>query len=224
MFRLVRVSLLTLSLAIIAVLCLLSASVYTFSQLTEETLIAEVRFERVSDEHFLAHLRTGDHCEELVLPTYGDQWRIDAQFIKWKYWALLLGLDSQYRLDRFEGRYQSVERQNSATNLAHELAGDNALDLVKVADALGPLNMLIDTTYGSSTYQDIDTSVVYAVYKSPTGIFTRARAEPEELAGGEALAIEINRGCGGAPSYWQRFTQWADAGVVAVFGGPKDAS
>lgn len=216
MFRLVKVSIATLVLGIAVIVCLLSASVYTFSQLTEETLIAEVQFEQVGEAHYLAHLRTGDRCEERVLTTYGDQWRIDAQFVKWKYWALLLGLDSQYRLDRFEGRYQSVEQQNEDANLAHDLRADNTLDLVELAESLGPLNMLVDASYGSSTYQDIDTSLVHAVYKTPTGIFTRPRPERPAQPGADALAIEINRGCGGEPGPWQRFTQWADAHVVAA--------
>lgn len=216
MFRLIRVSIVTLVLGIAAIVCLLSASVYTFSQLTEETLIAQVRFERVREAHYLAHLRTGDRCDERILTTYGDQWRIDAQFVKWKYWALLLGLDSQYRLDRFEGRYQSVERQNAETNLAHELAADNAIDLVTFAESLGPVNMLVDASYGSSTYQDIDMTVVYAVYKTPTGIFTRPRPPRPAQTESEALAIEIDRGCGAEPSAWQRFAQWADSRVVTA--------
>ena len=94
-------------------------------------------------------------------PVYGDQWRVDAEFLKWKYWALLLGLDSQYRLDRLEGRYRSVVDQNSQPKLAHDLRDETAVDVVSLAEGLGRWNFLIDASYGSSTYQDIDPANVY---------------------------------------------------------------
>ena len=109
---------------------LLMATIYTYDRLTGETLIAELRFDATSDRQYVAHLRTGDRCEDRTFPLYGDQWRIDAEFLKWKYWALLLGLDSQYRLDRLEGRYRSVADQNSQRNVAHALSERTAVDVV----------------------------------------------------------------------------------------------
>ena len=40
---------------------------------------------------------------------HGDEWRIDARVLKWKPWANVLGLDTQYRLDRLSGRYESTQ-------------------------------------------------------------------------------------------------------------------
>ena len=107
---------------------LLMATIYTYDRLTGETLIAELRFDATGDRQYVAHLRTGDRCEDRAFPLYGDQWRIDAEFLKWKYWALLLGLDSQYRLDRLEGRYRAVADQNSQHNVAHALSERTAVD------------------------------------------------------------------------------------------------
>jgi hypothetical protein len=203
-------------LAALAVM-LLSASIYTFHQLTDETLIAELRFDQTGERQYLAHLRTGDGCEERVLPVLGDQWRVDAEFLKWKYWALLFGLDSQYRLDRLEGRYRSTSEQNSAPNIAHDLAGGTALDVVSVAGALGSWNFLIDATYGSSTYEDIDTASVYNVYRTQTGIITRA-APRTAVVPGEALSVEVKRACGTEAPLWERVTTWADDRVVGALG------
>jgi len=61
---------------------LLSASVYTYHALTGETLIAELRFDQTGERAYLAHLRTGDRCEERALPVFGDQWHVDAEFLK----------------------------------------------------------------------------------------------------------------------------------------------
>jgi hypothetical protein len=207
--------LLVVMLGAIAVL-LLAANVYTYHRLTAETLIAELRFEPTGDRRYLAYLKTGDRCRERVFPVLGEQWRVDAEFVKWRYWALLLGLDSDYRLDRLEGRYRSAAEQNTAPNIAHDLGGGTALDVVEIARALGPLNFLLDATYGTSTYQDIDPDRVYRVYRTSTGIITRSEPRPAELPRGAALSVDVSAACGGKPSTLQTVATWLDARVVTM--------
>jgi hypothetical protein len=216
MRRIFKTSVLALCIGVLLFIVLLGASIHTYNTLTEETLIAQVRFERTGAQEFLAYLRTGDLCSEQELPVLGDQWRIDAQFLKWKYWALLLGLDSQYRLERFEGRYSSIDDQNRKPTLAHSLGEPTAVDVVSVARSLGDLNFLIDTTYGSSTYQVIDTERIHEVYKTPTGIFTRSVPRPTDATAGKPLSVEISAGCGAAPGVWQRVTDWTDSTARAA--------
>jgi len=194
---------------------LLTASLYTYDRLTAETLIAELRFDATGERQYVAHLRTGDRCDERTFPVYGDQWRVDAEFLKWKYWALLLGLDSQYRLERLEGRYRSVEEQNSQRNVAHALSDRTAVDLVALAESLGSWNFLLDATYGSSTYQDIDVDDVYRVYRTTTGIITRHEPRPAQSEQGGPFNVAIDGACGD-PSRWQRFAEWADDNVVTA--------
>lgn len=209
MRKLIRYLVFTAVLATGVALMLLSASVYTFFTLTDETLIAEVRFEQVAQQRYRAYLSTGDFCEEAVYGIAGDQWRIDAEFVKWHYWALLLGLDSQYRLDRFEGRFSDVDIQNARAGQAHSLKPATSLDVVALADSLGRLNFLMDATYGSSTYETIDPGRIYSVYKSPTGIFTRSNAAPVAPAG-DAIEIEIRQACGASPGAWYTVSTWID--------------
>jgi hypothetical protein len=194
---------------------LLTATIYTYDRLTGEMLIAELRFEPTGDRRYTAHLRTGDRCEDRTFPLYGDQWRVDAEFLKWKYWALLLGLDSQYRLDRLEGRYRSVAEQNSQPNVAYALSERTAIDVVTLAESLGSWNFLLDATYGSSTYEDIDVNNVYYVYRTTTGIITRHEPRPVQPAGGAPFNVTIDGVCDD-PSMWQRFTEWTDDNVVAA--------
>jgi hypothetical protein len=215
MRRAFTISLWLVALTAVLVVVLTAATVYTYHRLTAETLIAELRFDHAGERQYVARLRTGDRCDERVFPLFGDQWRIDAEFLKWKYWALLLGLDSQYRLDRLEGRYRSVAEQNSLPNVAHDLAERTAVDLVAVAGSLGAWNFLLDASYGSSTYQDIDVGNVYYVYRTQTGIITRHEPRPGPRPEGEPLAITISGACG-EPSWWRRFTTWADRRALAV--------
>jgi len=194
---------------------LLTATVYTYDRLSAETLIAELRFDATGERQYAATLKTGDGCDERTFPVLGDQWRVDAEFLKWKYWALLFGLDSQYRLDRLEGRYRSAAEQNSQPNVAHDLSERTAVDLVALAESLGSWNFLLDATYGSSTYQDIDVDNVYRVYRTQTGIITRHELRPVQPAGNQPMVVNINGACG-EPSFWQRFTQWTDDNAVAA--------
>jgi hypothetical protein len=215
MRRVVALSLWVIVLLLALAVVLLSATIYTYDRLTAETLIAELRFDRVGPREYVARLRTGDRCAEREFPLMGEQFRVDAEFLKWKYWALLLGLESQYRLDRLEGRYRAVGDQNSEPNLAHDLAERNAVDLAGLAAALGSWNFLLDATYGSSTYEDIDEDRVYSIYRTTTGIITRSVPRPTELRDGESFTIVIDGACT-APSLWQRFTTAADDAVVGA--------
>ena len=203
------------ALSALAVL-LLAANIYTYHRLTAETVIAELRFEPTGDRQYVAYLRTGDRCNERVLPVFGEQWRVDAEFLKWQYWAMLLGLDSQYRLDRLEGRYRSAEDQNAAPKVAHDLGGDTAVDIVTIAHTLGSWNFLLDATYGTSTYEDIDVARVYRVYRTTTGIITRSEPRPADPPRGEALAIDVTAACGAEPSVWRKVTQSTDGMAVAL--------
>jgi hypothetical protein len=214
MRRAFKFSLLVVVLLAALSIVLLTATIYTYDRLTAETLIAELRFDATGERQYVAHLRTGDRCDVRSLPIFGDQWRVDAEFLKWKYWALLLGLDSQYRLDRLEGRYRSVAEQNSQAHVAHALSDRTAVDLVSFAETLGNWNFLLDATYGSSTYQDIDVDNIYYVYRTTTGIITRSEPRPV-LPPGEPFAVIVDGACP-EPSPWQRFTQWTDDGVVAA--------
>ena len=73
-----------------------------------------IEFQRSGEQSYLARLRTGDFCSEEIYAVLGDQWRLDAQFLKWHYWASLVGLKSYYRLERLEGRYRSVADMRTA--------------------------------------------------------------------------------------------------------------
>ena len=91
---------------------LFSASFFAYSNLTDETQIAELSFKQLGEDEYLVNLATGDFCDVRSFVVRGDQWRLDASFLKWKYWASALGLESQYRLDRLEGRFSDINAQN----------------------------------------------------------------------------------------------------------------
>jgi hypothetical protein len=216
MRKFIRISITLAAISVVGFILLLAAAIRSYSALTQETLIAEIEFERVGVQHYRAMLSTGDFCTEQQFDVLGDQWRIDAQFLKWYYWANVLGLDSQYRLERFEGRYRNVAEQNTRNTLSHSLAPPSAIDIASFSGMLGRLNFLVDTTYGSSTYHDIDTSLRYGVYKTPTGLLTRSQIRDTAGVAGDGLTIEVRRACGEPPGLWTRSAGWINRAVDGV--------
>ena len=216
MRKLIKISVFPVALLGFLWLALFSASIYTYASLTSEAVVAELRFEPLADQEYLARLRSGDFCEERNFRVLGDQWRIDAEFLKWKYWALALGLDSQYRLDRLEGRYRAVGQQNTLPTLSHDLKKEAIVDVGGVSESLGLFNFLTDASYGSSTYQDIETDQVFYVYRTQTGLITRSEEKAEPRVVETGLVVEITRACGAEPGYWQRFSVWLNDQFVGT--------
>lgn len=207
----------------VSVLCVsavvLSISIYGYSRLSDETLIAELTFDKLVNDAHIAHLTTVNHCQTVDYhPIYGDQWRIDARFLKWKPWANLMGLDSNYRLDRLEGRYLNIIAQNRGPHQAHDLALENVIDIAKLNDYLGESNTLLDTIYGSSAYHSINVGTRYLVYHSQSGLFARTVARERNVLGQDAPSVEIIKACGAQVGYWQALFN----SISGVVGGAID--
>lgn len=207
MRQLTRTILGTLALVFLVAVLVVLTGLRTYAVLSEETLIAELSFEARDDGGYNVRLSTGDRCSDNLYAIYGDQWRIDAQFIKWKYWANLLGADGRYRLERLEGRYHTAAAENSGVPSAHDLSVDSAVDLARLAEWLGALNPLFDAAYGSSTYHSIDTDRLYQVYKTQVGIIARSEPALTPVLVGDYLDIEIDKACGRTPSTLSRLLQ-----------------
>jgi hypothetical protein len=62
----------------------------------------------------------------------------------------------------------------------------------------------------------IDTGLVYLVYKSPTAIFTRSRVRLTPQRSGQALSVEVRRGCGEGPGAAARVAGWVNETVDGV--------
>ena len=180
MLRLISKKLLKLFILLFLVLgFLVLGNLYTYQRLTSEKPIAQLSFTPVSEQVFDGTLRLGNFCEENVYRIYGDEWRIDSQFLKWKSWANLLGLDAMYRIDRLSGRYTDINDENSKTQSAHNLKTESTLDLSKIAEHYQNEFPPVDTIYGSSAYQKMKPNILYTVYASQSGILIRENEQTE---------------------------------------------
>ena len=92
---------------------LLAFNLHSFNRLTSEALIAKLRFSQIAAQEYQVELRTGDFCQPIYYQIYGDEWRVDARFLKWKPWANLIGMDAMYRLTGEEVFKEYADRWGS---------------------------------------------------------------------------------------------------------------
>lgn len=166
-----RYVLLPLSLIVILLISNLIAwasFVWTYNVFTHEEPMLTLSFEQKGDREYLAKISSPENLRGEYL-IQGDQWRVDARFIKMRYWSNLLGIDSRYAVDRLQGRYISVEEQNTLPSTAHQLT-----DSEEKHFTIFGWSPFLDTAYGSSTYQLIDPDKKFIVYKTPTGLMARS--------------------------------------------------
>lgn len=179
---------------------LFALNLHTFNRLSDEALIAKLRFKQISKQVYQVELRSGDFCQPRNYEIYGDEWRIDARFLKWKPWANLLGMDAMYRLDRLSGRYHDIHDENTGQHLAHDIAQQPVIDLLQYAGRSWAGWMPVDTWFGSSVYEAIDPAAVYSVYRSQSGILVRKAVLSSAQYKNGTLVIPIEKACAPADS------------------------
>ncbi|WP_235285005.1 hypothetical protein [Thalassospira sp. HJ] len=153
-------------------------TILTYVRLTAEEPIAKMYFEPLDEDLFEAHLAAGVGGDVGIFEIYGDQWRIDAEFIKLKPWVNVMGMDARYKLVRFEGRYRDIDDENTRPKMAYDLGQGDALDLMNY---LAEWNFLVDAEYGSSTFTDIRQYTLYTVYRTQSGIIVRSEPMPDPV-------------------------------------------
>ncbi|MFT7687237.1 MAG: hypothetical protein ACI9FB_002589 [Candidatus Azotimanducaceae bacterium] len=177
---------------------LVSTPFYVYDQFNQEIPVARLTFEQKADNYFQALLRQGDFCSSQQFEILGDQFQLDAGFVKWKGLGVILGFRPLYRLDRLSGRYSDIVQQNKQNHLAHNLAPDVLFDFFDEDAPGGSSGWLMDTRYGSSVYLNIDPSLSYEVYATEDGLITRAESSVGLSQGNEQLQNGIIPTC--APS------------------------
>ena len=183
-----------LLLIVLVVSFLVLGNLYTYKRFNAEKPIAQITFTEVSLQEYDASLRIGNFCEENIYRLYGDQWRIDAQFLKWKSWATLFGLDAMYRIDRLSGRYSNINDENTKQHSAHDLKIASTLDLSKLAERYKNRFPPVDTVYGSSAYQHTKPDTLFTVHVSQSGILIRE----------QDLQLDSHRNCVMGISKWEK--------------------
>jgi len=157
----------------------LSMNLYTYKRLTYEQELARVEVEEISAQTFEVTIKLID--EPHYTQTFelkGDEWQIDAQVLKWKGWAQLLGLNALYRLDRIGGRYRDIEQARENLPTVYSIKENDGLDIWGYAERHPEKLPFVDASYGSATYLPMLDGVVYSLSLSQTGLLARQVVQP----------------------------------------------
>lgn len=182
---------------------LLALNVQTWSRLTYERPVATIRTTQLGPQYFEATLTQPTATEDGrpvigVYPMHGDEWRLEAQVLRWKPWAIVLGLDTQYRLDRLSGRYQSIAQERTAIRSVHEVkGGDPGPDLPWSISAWDTARKYrrwvdaVDTLYGGGAYMPMGDGAEYEVWITQSGLVARpVNAQARDAAAGGWAEVE----------------------------------
>jgi hypothetical protein len=186
------------------VLLLAGSNLYTFHRLTDESPIAELQFRKTGVEQYEATIAYGDFCHPEKFLLHGNQWHLDARFLKWHPWANLLGFDSMYRIERLGGRYLDVQDENVGPHLSYQLYEEGGIDLPAILHGYGGRFSPVDTLYGSSVYELMQEGFLYRVYRAQSGLLVRSSAQVDTSRSGSGLTIEISKACGERPGWFSR--------------------
>lgn len=152
---------------------LLLGNVFTYSRLAEEEPIAQLTFANIKNQEFIATIRLGDFCKNRSYTIYGDEFRIDARFLKWKSWATLFGADPLYRVERLSGRYTDISDENLKPGYAYALNPITTYDISELFERYKSNLTFVDTYYGSSAYEVMKPDFIYTVFRTQSGILIR---------------------------------------------------
>ncbi len=148
-------------LAAAAAVSLLALNIQSYTRLSWEEQVATVAVAKTGERAFdVTVAETGRPAQ--VYSITGDQWQMDARVIAWKPWANILGLDTQFELQRLWGRHLSGAQRNTAA--AQDLITERpGIDVVKLSHSLGNWAPFSQREFGSAVYMPLADGALYEV-------------------------------------------------------------
>ena len=163
-----------LLLSLSALAATLSISTHGYRALTMEEVAVTVTTVPTGPQAFQAFVEFPDG-RDTTLAVTGDQLLVDAHILKWRYLGNLLGLHTQYEIDRLTGRYVDIEDERTLERTVHSLKADKPLDLFALVGRYSWLSLLVDAEYGSATYIEVEKPARFEIAVSTTGLLVRER-------------------------------------------------
>lgn len=161
-----------LLLALAALCVAISVATRGYRALTHEEVAAVVETRPTGDQAFEAVFRFPDGTAR-TFRLRGDQIYVDARILKWEPLVNVLGLHTEYRLDRVSGRYLTVEEERQEARTVHSLGRDGPVDMFRLLDRLPFLDRIVDAEYGSGTFLEVDRPARLEIRVSTSGLLIR---------------------------------------------------
>ncbi len=165
-----------------AFLLLVSSNLVIYQRLVFESPVASIVFMEKEPRLFLAEVRPMNQLAQNY-ELQGDEWQLDARILKWHGVANVLGLDTQYRLHRLQGRYTDIGQERVATRSVYAIGEQPEMDIWKLAnDYELLLGWLVDAAYGSAVYLPMTDGAEYEISVSQSGLVARPVNDPAKQA------------------------------------------
>ena len=150
----------------------LGVSTQGYRALTREEVAATITTVPTGPGAFQAFVEFADG-RDTTLHVMGDQVLVDADILKWRPLANVIGVHTWYELDRLSGRYVDIEDERARPRTVHSLKTEKRADLFQLAQRYTLLALLVDTEYGSATYVDVSRPARFEIRVSTTGLLVR---------------------------------------------------
>jgi len=184
-----------LFLAIGAVVALMGLNIQTYHRLGDaQRHVADITFQRVADttntyDVTLTEAPADDGAPGEVhrFQATGDDWMVSARVIRWKPWATVLGLDAQYRLDRFDSRYRDIEEARATPPSVEDLRPERrtGIDFLPAARSMARFVPLVQVPeHGQAVYWPMADGAAYRI-----SITAQGQLLPDEANEAAAQAV-----------------------------------
>lgn len=181
-------------LAISAIVALMGLNIQTYHRLGQaQRQVATIAFEKVPGTErtydvTLTEIVDGAPGETHTFQATGDDWMISSRVIRWKPWATVLGLDAQYRLDRFDSRYRDIATAQTTPPSVYDLrpARRTGVDFLPIVTSVQDKLPLVDVPeHGQAVYWPMADGAAYRI-----DITAQGQLLPDETneAAAEAVA------------------------------------
>jgi len=151
----------------------IAVHLYTYQRLTGEQPVADIAFQQIGPQEYTAVLSTPGGDEPMQFLIQGDEWQLDARFLKWEGPAVLAGMDSLVRLERIAGRYDDLDKERNARRSVYPLQNRPPLDYWQFAHDHPKWIPWVDAVYGSATYMPMGDGARFVVSATQSGLVAR---------------------------------------------------
>ncbi|TDJ31295.1 MAG: cation/multidrug efflux pump [Gammaproteobacteria bacterium] len=146
---------------------------YTYQRLTGEQPIADIAFQQIGPREYTAVLSTPGANEPMQFLIQGDEWQLDARFLKWEGPAVLAGMDSLVRLERIAGRYSDIDEERGERRSVYPLQNRPTVDFWQLFYNHPRWIPWIDAVYGSATYMPMGDGARFIITATQSGLVAR---------------------------------------------------
>lgn len=167
--------------------------------------MAELYFEKQADQLYSAFIASGDLCDFSEYQLAGDQWQLDAYFLKWKPWLEFLGVPSLYQLDRLSGRFSTIQSEIKTPQTSYNISPEIYFEWL--SHSFEQESLLVGARYGSSVFMALDENKVYRVYKTEDGLIAKTIVRRPVQREDGLLLLTIDRGCAAGPTHIHRLSK-----------------